>query len=271
MRDFALPSLYAALSWWFTTGAILFLDGRPVRTFPWSMSGASLVLAAALYELRLSSADASAAGAYTAFSCAILVWGWLEMAFLMGYITGPRKSACTLPCSGWRHFIHASQAVIYNELATAFTGGIVLMISAGMPNRLSFWTFLILWTMRISAKLNLFLGVPNLGERFLPPHLQYLKSFFRKRAMNFLFPLSITGSTVALALLIERLASANSSFQSVSYALSSSLLGLAVLEHWFMVLPLPSERLWAWAFRAEHAPPPPRTQLSTGPASQIRS
>jgi hypothetical protein len=35
----------------------------------------------------------------------------------------------------------------------------------------------------------------------------------------------------------------------VSYALSVSLLGLAVIEHWFMVLPLPSERLWSWAFR----------------------
>jgi hypothetical protein len=31
------------------------------------------------------------------------------------------------------------------------------------------------------------------------------------------------------------------------YALVSSLLALAVLEHWFMVLPLPSERLWNWA------------------------
>jgi len=271
MRDFALPALYAALSWWFTTGAILFLDGRAVRTFPWSMSGASLVLAAALYELRLSAADASAAGAYTAFSCAILVWGWLEMGFLMGYITGPRKSACAASCSGWRHFIHASQAVIYNELATAFAGGVVFIMSLGMPNKLALSTFLILWTMRISAKLNLFLGVPNLGERFLPPHLQYLKSFFRKRAMNVLFPVSITGSTVALALLIEKFASAQSYFQSVSYALSSSLLGLAVLEHWFMVLPLPSERLWAWAFRRESTSPLPRTPLCARLTSRSRS
>jgi putative photosynthetic complex assembly protein 2 len=217
----------------------------------------------------LRAADPSVGGAYTAFSCAILVWGWLEMAFLMGYITGPRKSACATPCSGWRHFLHASQAVIYNELATALATGAVYFMSLGMPNRLALWTILILWTMRISAKLNLFFGVPNLGEGFLPAHLQYLKSFFRKRAMNFLFPLSITASTVALALLIERYASADGDFQSVSYALSASLLSLAVLEHWFMVLPLPSERLWAWALRAER-PARRRSQLSASDSAAPR-
>ena len=33
--------------------------------------------------------------------------------------------------------------------------------------------------MRQSAKLNLFLGVRNLGVEFLPQHLRYLQSFFR--------------------------------------------------------------------------------------------
>jgi putative photosynthetic complex assembly protein 2 len=273
MRGFGFPWAYAALAWWFTTGAILYLDGRAVRTFRYSMGAATLVLAAALYEMRVSAADAGAAGAYTAFSCAILVWGWLEMAFLMGYVTGPRKTACSAHCPGWRHFIHATQAVIYNELATVVAAGAVFIVTWGMPNRLALWTFVILWTMRISAKLNLFFGVPNLGERFLPSHLQYLKSFFRRRAMNALFPVSITASTVALVLLVEAYVSAKGNFQSVSYALSTTLLGLAVLEHWFMVLPLPSERLWAWAFRAERTSErtsaPPLSQISAGGASQI--
>jgi hypothetical protein len=39
-------------------------------------------------------------------------------------------------------------------------------------------------------------------------------------------------------------------FTAVGYALVSSLLGLAVLEHWFMVLPLPSENLWSWGFKS---------------------
>jgi putative photosynthetic complex assembly protein 2 len=97
----------------------------------------------------------------------------------------------------------------------------------------------------------LFLGVPNVGEKFLPEHLQYLKGFFRKRAMNFLFPLSITASTVVTVLLVQKYASADGPFQMTSYALLTSLLALAVIEHWFMVLPLPSERLWNWALKSD--------------------
>ena len=34
----------------------------------------------------------------------------------------------------------------------------------------------------MSAKLNVFLGVPNLNEEFLPEHLRYLQSFFTAQA-----------------------------------------------------------------------------------------
>ncbi len=68
--------------------------------------------------------------------------------------------------------------------------------------------------------------------------------------MNFLFPLSVTASSIVTARLIQLYLSAADDFHATSYALLSSLLGLAVLEHWFMVLPLPSEKLWSWAFKS---------------------
>jgi putative photosynthetic complex assembly protein 2 len=250
MGGFAAPAIYAALVWWFTTGIILLLDGLPKKTFRWSMAGATAALIAAAYGVKSSCADLSPAGAYLAFSCAIVVWGWLEMSFLMGFITGPRKSGCHERCSGWQHFFHAAQAIIYNELATLTAAGVILAATWSSANKVALWTFLLLWAMRLSAKLNLFLGVPNLGDKLLPPHLLYLKSFFRKRAMNLLFPLSITGSTVAIALLIEKYIAASNGFQSIAYALLISLLALAILEHWFMVLPLPSEKLWSWALKS---------------------
>jgi putative photosynthetic complex assembly protein 2 len=249
MSEFGAPAAYAVLMWWFTTGVILFLDGLPRTTFRWSMAAATAGVLGAIYVLRTSAADASVSGAYTAFSCAILVWGWLEMSFLMGFITGPRKHACGDRCQGWRHFAHATQAIAYNEAATLIAAAGVLAATRTAPNRVALWTFLVLWVMRISAKLNLFLGVPNLGEKFLPPHLMYLKGFFRKRPMNFLFPLSVTGSTIALVLLAQRYHGAADAFHATGYALVLSLLALALLEHWFMVLPLPSERLWKWALR----------------------
>jgi putative photosynthetic complex assembly protein 2 len=251
MGDFAVPAAYSVLVWWFTTGVILFLDGMPPRTFRWSLAGATVVLLAAGSVMRSSCTDLSVAGAYTAFTCAVIVWGWLEMTFLMGLITGPRKTACLERCSGWRHFVHATQAIIYNEIATVVVAAGVAAITWQAPNRVALWTFLILWAMRLSAKLNLFLGVPNLGEKFLPPHLQYLKGFFRRRSMNFLFPVSVTAASVVIVMLVQKYAAAADAFGSAAYALITSLLALAVLEHWFMVLPLPSEKMWHWALRSK--------------------
>jgi len=246
-----VASSYAVLVWWFTTGAILFLDGLNKSTFRWSMSAATVGLFAAGYVIRWSAFDVSIKGAYISFTCAILVWGWLEMSFLMGFITGPRKRGCPERCSGWRHFLHATQAIIYNELATAIGAAAIFAATYRAPDKVALWTYALLWGMRLSAKLNLFLGVPNLGEKFLPPHLQYLKTFFRKRPMNFLFPVSVTVSTLVTARLIQLYASAADDFHATGYALLSSLLALAVIEHWFMVLPLPSERLWMWAFKSD--------------------
>ena len=59
---------------------------------------------------------------------------------------------------------------------TAITN-MYVAVGAG-TNRYGLWTFLVLWIMRQSAKLNLFFGVPNLGEQYLPAHLQEALSYF---------------------------------------------------------------------------------------------
>jgi putative photosynthetic complex assembly protein 2 len=240
---------YAMLVWWFTTGIILFLDGLSPSTFRRSMTGATILLGGALYGLRQSAGDTSSAGAYTAFSAAIMLWGWLEMSFLMGFITGPRKRAYRGVRGGWRHFRQATGAIIYNELATLSAAGLVFVATWHAANRFALWTFLVLWIMRVSAKLNLFLGVANTGGQFLPPHLAYLESFFNKRRMNMLFPVSILASTVALVVLVQKLWAVDSAFQLTGYTLTCTLLALAILEHWFMVLPIPTEKLFDWGTR----------------------
>lgn len=247
MSDYLAPGFYAALLWWFATGFILYLNGRAPSSFRWSFGAATAIALLAAWALIRGSSEATVSGAYWAFSCAIAIWGWLEMGFLMGFISGPRRTACSGHYGSWRHLQQAVQVVIYNDVATALVIGTVYLLTAEAPNRLGFWTLSILWVMRISAKLNLYLGVPNLGEAFLPPHLQYLRSFFRHRRMNWLFPVSVTASTAVVGGLVWTLLRARESFQVTSLTLSVSLLSLAVLEHWFMVLPLPSERLWRWA------------------------
>lgn len=251
MTAYALPALYALIVWWFTTGAILYLDGLPRHTYRWSMLGATTLALLALIGLDRSCESATVAGAYCAFTCAIIVWGWVEISFLMGFVTGPRTSAAPAGCSEWRRFVSAIQAIAYHELAIVFAAGAIALLSAGAPNQVGLWTFLILWAMRLSAKLNLFLGVRNLGEEFLPERLRYLRSFFVKRSMNLLFPISVTVATILAAILwTEATALTASAFDATGLALAAALLSLAILEHWFMVLPLPTTALWNWGLRS---------------------
>ena len=254
MAQFGMPVLYALLVWWLSTGAIIYLDSRPRPTFRWSMLGATVLLAASLYGLVASSDDATIGGAYVGFSCGILIWAWLEMSFLLGFLTGPRKHACPAGCAGWHHFGHAIQAVLYHELAILLGAALVVTATWGQPNQIGTWTFLILWGMRQSAKLNMFLGVRNLSEELFPAHLQYLTSFLRKKRMNLLFPVSVTASTVIGVLVLESgLAAEAEPFMQTGLTFLATLVALAILEHWFLVLPLPATALWNWGKRSRAA------------------
>lgn len=249
MAGLTLPITVAAFTWWFTTGVILYLDGLPRRSFRWSLLGATCVAVAACVALRAGRDDLSHGGAYLAFVSAVLVWGWHEMSFLMGFVTGPRRSESTPGARGWQRFSEATLTLIHHELAIAACAALMVALTWGGANFVGPATFIVLWAMRLSAKLNLFLGVRNLGEEFLPPHLQYLKGYFRRARMNLLFPVSITVSTAA-AVLLARRALAADGFDAVAHTLIATLLALAILEHWFMVLPLPVQRLWQWGLRS---------------------
>lgn len=254
MSDLALPLLYALFAWWFSTGVILYLDGLPPRTFPLTLQLATVVLGAALAALVRTRNDLSVAGAYCAFSCALLVWAWQEIAFLLGVVTGPRRSACPVGARGWRRTGYALQAVLYHELALIVLAIAVLACVGPGENRVGVWTYMALWAMRQSAKLNIFLGVRNIGENFLPPHLRYMASYFRRAPLNPLFPLSVTLATGAAVLVWwQLLAGPASASHTAGLALVGSLLALGALEHWLLVLPLPAEALWRWGLKSHRA------------------
>lgn len=248
MTAYALPALIALLAWWLSTGVILYLVRRPRRTFRWTMLGATCLLAPALYGLAVSSADPGPVGAYLAFACGLLVWAWSEIGFLLGFVTGPRKEASAADRGGWRHAVQATEAILYHELAILASGLAVLTLTWGGANQVGAWTFAILWVMRLSAKLNVFLGVPNLSLELVPQHLRYLEDFMRRRPINPLFPLTVTAATAVTALLIAAAAVAEPQ-AAVGLTLLATLMALAVLEHWFLVLPLPDAALWRWATR----------------------
>ncbi len=250
--------LYTVFLWWFSTGAILWLDRLPRRTYRWSLIAATAVALASLYGLWISRGDATPAGALCAFSCAVGVWAWHEVSFLMGLITGPRTSRCPPEAKGWRRFVLASATLIYHEAALFLTALALMVLVWGSPNEVGGWTFAILLACRLSAKLNIFLGVPNFTEEFFPDHLRYLTSYLRKSPTNALFPVSISaGAALAGTQAWSALEPSASLFAIAGAALLFSLTALALLEHAFMVLPLPDAALWRWAVPA--GPKDPKT------------
>jgi putative photosynthetic complex assembly protein 2 len=255
MADLLLPAIYAMFVWWFTTGLIVWLDGLPASTYRWSMAASTVVGLAGLYALSRTAGDTTAAGAYCAFTSAVLVWGWIEVAFLMGYVTGPRRAPSPPGASDAQRFRHAVGAILYHELFIVAAGVAVLLVTLDAPNQTGTWTFLILWAMRLSAKLNLFLGVRNRGEEFLPEKMRHIDSYFARRSINLLFPVAVTAATALAAVLWAHAAMPGTSgFDSAKNVLAATLLSLAILEHWFMVLPLSSTALWKWAMRNRRKP-----------------
>ncbi len=254
MFEYFAPVLFVLLAWWFSTGAIFYLDGLPRRTFRYSMAGMTVVLVAALWGLSATAGDVSGSGAYIAFACALAVWGWQEMGFLMGFVTGPRRVRCPAGVGTAKRFSLAVETILFHELALAVSGLAVVAMTWGGDNQIGTWTFIALWTMRLSTKLNLFLGVPNLSEEVLPTHLAYLASYFAKRPMNLFFPVSVTLATTATGFAWGAVSALPGDAPELAGAvLIATILTLGVLEHWFLVVPLPVNAIWKWGLRSRAA------------------
>ncbi len=270
MMEIGLPILFSIFLWWFSTGAILYLDGLKRSTFPISMMVASLAAVGSLLVLWSIRDNTDPSAAYIGFTAALVIWGWNEMAFLMGYLTGPRRVPSAGNLHGFARFTEASGTIIHHEIAIALSALAIGLVSCGAvssgaasfgsaswgsDNMVGFWTFVILWLMRLSTKFNIFLGAPNITDDFLPSHLTYLSSYFRRRVMNGLFPVVITVSTLVTVWLAHKAVWAQgSAFEGTAYGLLASLMALAVLEHWLLFIPLPSSWLWRWSLRDRVTP-----------------
>lgn len=254
MSLYVWPIMFAIFVWWFTTGAALYVIGLPRRRLPVTLALAAAVFLVSLAGLYWVRDDASITATYWSFMLAILAWGANEIAFLTGAITGPRTQPCPKGLTGLARTWAATETVIYHELALFLSLIAIAMAVGDGANQAGLWTFALLWIMRLSAKLNLFLGVPNLAEEFLPAHLSYLASYFRRRPMNALFPLSITLASAGAALLAgAALDPQTSDAEATALTFQATMLSLAVIEHWFMVIDIPQTALWGWGLSSRES------------------
>ena len=116
--------------------------------------------------------------------------------------------------------------------------GIVCILGAGLPNPTIQNTLAVLWLMRWSTKLNLFLGVRHFNSQWLPDNMRYITSYL-KAGKNSWF---IIFSTIFAAYCTYLLFSFGQLAAEPASALSLFLVGwlavLAVLEHCFLMMPM---------------------------------
>ena len=143
--ELALAIGFALFIWWFSTGAILYLDGLPRRTFPWSLAAITAVAVAGFAGAAASASDTTVFGAYLGFVSGLAVWAWHETTFLLGYVTGPRQEPCTAMRLGWERVSQAIATILHHELAILVAALLLWMVTADGTNRTALWTFLILW------------------------------------------------------------------------------------------------------------------------------
>ena len=135
------------------------------RSFKASLTAAGMLALVGTIMIAVAARDASAFAVYASFTGAFLVWGYHEMSFLMGKLTGPRRTPCPPEARGWTRFVLSAQTVIYHELALAVTLGLLTALTWGQANVTGVLAFAVLFAMRLSTKLNIFLGVPNFSQR----------------------------------------------------------------------------------------------------------
>lgn len=243
-----LPVLVTVAIWFLATGMIAWLDNRERATFPRSLMLAAAVGLAGLAAILVAMHWAEVWAVYLGFLGALMVWSWHEIAFLTGASAGPRRVDCPPGLVGWERFSHASATLIYHEIALALTALMLIILSWFAANQVGAMTFALLYALRLSAKLNIYAGVPNSATDILPAHLAYLKTYYGPKRLGAGLLLSVA-AIAALAAWIgaQAMAAPAGSAEAVGASLLFALAALGAIEHLFLALPFRDGALWGWA------------------------
>lgn len=243
--DMVFISFFVIFLWWISTTLILVIT-RKHGTFSniSTMILLTIVLILGFMLLIYSSSAKNVFFAYLGFVSILMIWAWQETAFLVGWITGNRKSKCPEDAKGLRRAWLAFQTINYHELTLIILGASIWFLTKDAPNVIAFETFLVLWIMRLSAKINVFLGVRNFYEEFLPKKISYLTTYFKRKSYNPLFPFLISLASIIDMLFWYNAGVAVNSFERTSLTLIAALLGLGIVELVLMMLPFQLDRIW---------------------------
>lgn len=274
---FLIPVVYTLFVWWFSTGLIIAAYGRKPLILRLAFGMATAVMLAGVVGVWLTRDSNTLLSVYVAFTCGLLIWGWQTAGYYFGLVTGPtRPRHLSQMMTEMRHrslkerFKIALYMSLYHELLVLLVGGLLAVMVWNRPNQWGFWIYIALWVMHSSAKLNVFFGVRNFRVEMLPQEFRYLDSLLTRRTFNPMFPFSVLiASSVTLSLLYRAIIPITGLTESVGLILVSTMIGLGVIEHWLMVLPLPAT-LFGWGLYPIPAEPDaPRPKATAAPTESV--
>lgn len=242
-----LPFAVVVILWFVSTGLVAMLNHRLRQSFGRALIIAGVCAFGGLALLVLTSHSTEIWTVYASFLGGLLIWAWHEISFLTGAVAGSHRDPCPEGARGWQRFSMATMALIHHEIAIAMTAALLLSLAAMTANPTGAYAFALLAIFRLSSKLNIYRGVPNMSDELLPAHLDYLKSYFGPRQLRPTLLLSIV-AILAIALYFGFAAvQAGTAHETVSAGLLCCLSLLAALEHFFFAIPFRDSRLWQWA------------------------
>lgn len=236
--------------WWLSTGLVLAMVhwSSRKRLRPWQLLPVITLVGVLGFLLMLSgSGEHTPTGSYAGFFGAILVWAWHETTFLTGMVTGRRKEECPPGLHGLARFKAAWKAVCDHEIALLITGVFLWLMFRDSANLFGLATFGLLWGMRISAKVLIFLGARHAVSGLMPPAILHLRSYFNTGRTTPLFPLLLAIALGLFAVLVTGAVRAHQDYSVVGHILLASFMALAIMEHLILVLPVSDTALWRWA------------------------
>ena len=106
----------AVLLWWLMTGLALMSVHQPNALRQPIFLLATILAAAALWGVEANAAQHTTMATVTGFAMGLLIWAWLELSYLMGYITGPVKRPAREGMTWPERFYNALGTTIYHEV-----------------------------------------------------------------------------------------------------------------------------------------------------------
>jgi putative photosynthetic complex assembly protein 2 len=216
--------------WWLVTGVIVALQRNEwTKLAAWVISTAVAIWAT--HVIHAARAIRTPSSARRTFLASTAIWMWINVALYGGWIVGPGHAA---RLSGVPIVMRATEAVtslLWHELLCVLILFVTWLHVRSAPNRLAFTALATYWVVLQVAKVNIFLGVANPGARFLPPHLQFLLTYYGPPANTGWLPVSFFTAFGVALILWWRGWQATDAFVRQSRALLAMLVALAAVEY----------------------------------------